>query len=82
MNDGSFLVELLHKDIITSNFNKPNIAWIHICVGLHEKSVCMLQWYEGQEGSFVHVEASTGGMLRTFVTQSNNAGELKPVISI
>lgn len=64
MMEEFFLVELLHKIRIKSNFNKPNIEWIHICVGLHEKSVCVLQWYEGQEGSFVHVEASTGGMLR------------------
>lgn len=75
MDEGSFRVELLRKVIIKSN-NKPNGARIHICVGLHEKSVCMLWRSEGQEGSWVHVEASNGGMLRTLATQSSNADVL------
>lgn len=51
-DEGSFRVELLpRKVVIKSNSNKPNGAQGHICVGLHEKSVCMLWRYEGREGS-------------------------------
>lgn len=81
MDDGSFWDEQLHKVIIKSNSNKPDFAQIHICLGLHEKSVFMPQWYEGQEGSNMHVEAN-GGMLRTLVRLRSDADVLQLVILI